>query len=204
MGEMGPTEFRRLLDQRLETNDASERAAIDDEIRRRWEHPRAVLISDMSGFSRITKESGILHFLGLIRHMHRLCYPVIATHGGHLVKAVADNLYARFDAPTDALRAAFGMHETCARACAGLGKNDTVELGIGIAHGPLLDLDGDDFFGDPVNIASKLGEDLAEGSDVLATADAAAGFATPAGWCATPRRARISNVDIEFVAFTRG
>lgn len=201
---MGPADFRRLIDAHFVASDASARAALGDEIRRRWERPRAVLISDMAGFSRITQEAGILHFLGLIRRMHAICMPVIQAHGGHVVKAVADNLYARFDDTQAALRAGFAMHDACASACAGLGRNDTVELAIGIAYGTLLDLDGEDFFGDPVNIASKLGEDIAEGGDLLVTADSAQDIVTPEGWRATPRHARISGVEIDYIAFARG
>ena len=200
---MGPADFRRLIDAHFVASDAQTRAELDAEIRRRWERPRAVLISDMSGFSRITKEEGILHFLGLIRRMHAICVPVIQAHGGHLVKAVADNLYARFQDARSATAAGFAMHEACARECAGCGPNDTVEVAIGIAYGALLDLDGEDFFGDPVNIASKLGEDIGEGGDLLVTADAAADVVTPEGWRGTTRHARISGVDIDYVAFAR-
>lgn len=204
MKDVGPADFRRLLDARLLATDAQARADVDDEIRRRWERPRAVLISDMSGFSRVTQEEGILHFLGLIRHMHTICVPVIQAHGGHLVKAVADNLYARFDDARSAVEAGFALHDACARACDGLGRNDTVELGIGIAHGPLIDLDGEDYFGNAVNIASKLGEDIAEGGDLLVTAEAAVGTTAPQGWRSSQRHARISGVDIDYVAFARG
>lgn len=200
---MGPADFRRLIDAHFVASDPAAKAELDAEIRRRWERPRAVLISDMSGFSRITKDVGVLHFLGLIRRMHAICVPVIQAHGGHLVKAVADNLYARFDDARSASSAGFAMHEACARACADLGPNDTVEIAIGVAHGSLLDLDGEDFFGDPVNIASKLGEDIAEGGDLLVTVDAAAEVAAPQGWRASTRHARISGVDIDYVAFTR-
>lgn len=183
--------------------DAAGREKIDDQIRERYERDRAVLISDMSGFSRITQEEGILHFLELIHRMHLLTQPIIEAHGGHLVKAEADNLYVMFDAVQPAVDAAIALHDACRDAFAGKRANDAVALGIGISWGRLLDLDGADFFGDPVNLASKLGEDLASGGDLLVTKAAAERMEIPEGWVGTPRMERISNIDIELVELTR-
>jgi class 3 adenylate cyclase len=46
------------------------------------------------------------------------------------------------------------------------------ELCIGIGFGRILQLD-DDAFGDEVNLAYKLGEDIAKGREILITASAA-------------------------------
>jgi len=200
---MATDEFRRLLEQRMAVDDAAQRTAIDDKIRERYERDRAVLISDMSGFSRITQEEGILHFLELIHRMHLLALPIIEAHGGHLVKAEADNLYVMFDAVQTAVQTAVALQDACRDAFSGKRANDTCALGIGIAWGRLLDLDGHDFFGDPVNLASKLGEDLASGGDLLVTKAAAAHMEIPPGWVATARMERISNIDIELVELTR-
>ena len=200
---MATDEFRRLLEERMAVADPSRRAEIDARIRERYERDRAVLISDMSGFSRITQEDGILHFLELIHRMHLLTGPIIEAHGGHLVKAEADNLYVMFDSVQHAVQTAVALHDACRDVFAGKPRNDTVALGIGISWGRLLDLDGEDFFGDPVNLASKLGEDLADGGDLLVTKSAAAHMEIPKGWKATPRKERISNIDIEFVELTR-
>lgn len=200
---MATDEFRRLLEQRMAA-DAAGRDKIDDQIRERYERDRAVLISDMSGFSRITQEEGILHFLELIHRMHLLTRPIIEAHGGHLVKAEADNLYVMFDAVQPAVDTAVALHDACRDAFAGKRANDTVALAIGISWGRLLDLDGADFFGDPVNLASKLGEDLASSGDLLVTKAAAEHMAIPRGWIGTARMERISNIDIELVELTRG
>ncbi len=195
--------FRRLLDALAAADDDDARAQVQAQIRARFERPLAVLISDMSGFSRITREEGILHFLGLIHRMQSLCRPVVEAHGGRWVKAEADNLYLSFPSARAAIEGAIGMHDACDEDARGRRRNDTVSLAIGIDYGPVLDLDGEDFYGDPVNIASKLGEDLASSGDLFVTRRAAAGFATPDGWTAAIERARISSVDIEYLALRR-
>ncbi len=196
--------FRALIDERMLATDPKARAAVDARIREQYEKDAAVLISDMSGFSRITQEEGILHFLELIHRMQDLAVPVIeASPGGHLVKIEADNLYAMFDTVQAAVDTALELQNTFQAAFDGKPKNDVVALSIGIAWGRLLDLEGREYFGDPVNIASKLGEDLAGGGDVFVTQTAAEHMTVPDGWTAQARRERISEVDIDFVALQR-
>ncbi|MEM6989067.1 MAG: adenylate/guanylate cyclase domain-containing protein [Myxococcota bacterium] len=200
---MATDEFRELLERRMNAGDTAGRAEIDGAIRARYERHRAVLISDMTGFSRITQEEGIVHFLELIHRMHRLAVPIIEAHGGQVVKSEADNLFAIFDSAQAAVTTAVALQDACGRAFAGKRANDTVALGIGIAAGRVLDLDGKDVFGDAVNLASKLGEDLAHGGDLFITQAAANDITTPSGWTAAPRREVVSNVEIEFVALRR-
>ena len=50
----------------------------------------------MSGFSRISKAEGILHFLALVKMMQNICLPIIQQNGGELVKIVGDNIFATF------------------------------------------------------------------------------------------------------------
>jgi class 3 adenylate cyclase len=195
--------FRRLLGAYAEAPTPAARAAVETRIRETYERPRAVVISDMSGFSRITREEGILHFLGLIHRMQTLCRPIVERHGGTWVKAEADNLYLSFATADEAMTAAIAMHEACDKDADGRRRNDTVSLSIGIDHGPVLDLDGEDFYGDPVNIASKLGEDLGDAGDLLVTRTAAGAFAPPAGWRSEVASARISSVDIEYLVLRR-
>lgn len=196
--------FTALLRERERAADARARAEVDAKIRARYERDAAVLILDMSGFSRITQAEGIIHFLGLIHRMHALVLPIIdAAPGGQLVKTEADNVYAMFETTQAALDAAIEIQETCQRSFADAPRNDSVAVSIGIAWGRLLDLDGEEFYGDPVNLASKLGEDLADAGEVFMTQEAASGVVLPAGWTATQRSAQISGVDIAFVSVQR-
>ena len=68
---------------------------------------------------------------------------------------------------------------------------------IGIGHGRILNLDEDDMFGDEVNLASKLGEDVAESGMVLLT-DAARVEARKAGIATRVERISISGLSLRY------
>ncbi|MFO7950770.1 MAG: hypothetical protein R6U36_10430 [Candidatus Fermentibacteraceae bacterium] len=42
----------------------------------------AVLITDMSGFSRVTRDMGIVHYLAMIRRMQRIMVPPVHSYAG--------------------------------------------------------------------------------------------------------------------------
>lgn len=196
-------ELNALLSQRNRNLDPEGRAEVDTRIQQRFLARRAVLITDMAGFSRITQEEGILHFLGLIQRMQSLVRPVIAEFGGHLVKAEADNVYATFQTPSDAVRAAVGMHDACFADAKGRHANDTVGVSIGLGWGEILDVDGDDFFGHEVNLASKLGEDIASGGETLATQAVVEAASDIGGFWWEQKTARISNIAFAYYALER-
>ena len=156
--------------QRWEAGDAEAPSRLRD----RFERTQTVLVLDMAGFSRLTRQRGILHTLAMIHRMRSLCAPQVESVGGRLLKTEADNLLAVFPDVERGLRAALGMNIACAEDAALRGRSpeEAVRVCIGLGHGPMYDL-GDDVFGDEVNLASKLGEDLAEPGEILLTRAAA-------------------------------
>lgn len=124
----------------------------------------AVLVIDMADFTRNTAALGIAHELVAIARQERDATPIIEAYDGRLVKADADNLLALFASASDAA-AAGRLIVREGRASAGVG------------YGRILDL-GDDLFGDEVNRASKLGEDVARHGQMLLTEAAQAALAS--------------------------
>ena len=61
-------ELSRLLQERNEHPDRVEQ--IDARIRETFGETHAVLVMDMSGFSRMTIKHGIIHFLAMIHRMN--------------------------------------------------------------------------------------------------------------------------------------
>jgi adenylate cyclase len=135
--------------------------SIEDEFGREC----AVLVVDMTGFARETQLRGIVAYLALIRGMRRAAAPAVEGRGGRVVKAEADNLFCVLDRTADAVDAAREI----------VAAHDT---SIGIGYGYVLDV-GDDVWGNEVNLASKLGEDIAERGEILLTEAACAQLATP-------------------------
>jgi adenylate cyclase len=158
-------ELARLLDARNEHPESL--AEIDGEIWQRFGRTCAVLVLDMCGFSRLTMRYGVTHFLAMIRRLGIIVRPVIATAGGRVVKAEADNLFATFDDVAPALAAAHAIHRNLDAANTFLPEDWDLHAGIGIGYGPLLLIGGHDLFGSEMNLASKLGEDVAGRGEIL-------------------------------------
>jgi adenylate cyclase len=158
-------ELWRLLDARNEHPESL--ADIDGEIWRRFGRTRAVLVLDMCGFSRLTMRYGITHFLAMIRRLVTIVRPIIAAAGGHIVKTEADNVFATFDDVPEALAAARAIHRNLDAANTFLPEDWDLHAGIGIGYGPLLLIGEHDLFGSEMNVASKLGEDVAGRGEIL-------------------------------------
>ena len=163
-------ELARLLDARNEHPESL--AAIDAEIWRRFGQTRAPLVLDMCGFSRLTMRYGITHFLAMIRRLGTIVRPVIAEAGGRVVKTDADNVFAIFDDVPAALEAADAIQASLDAANIFLPEDWDLHAGIGIGYGPLLLVGEIDLFGSEMNVASKLGEDVAGRGEILLSAAA--------------------------------
>ncbi len=155
--------FRRLL---ARTRDNATR--VDREITAALETTGAVLVCDSSGFTATTRHRGILHFLSLLIQSYELSTPLVGTHHGTLIKNEADNLIAIFERPDDAIRCAIAMQDAHRRRNAAVEADDRFYVCMGIDYGRYLRL-VDDVFGDAVNLAYKLGEDLAARGEILVT-----------------------------------
>lgn len=143
------------------------RAAIEQLIRDMFMRRRAVLALDMSDFSLSVRRDGILPYLCQIRRMQKLTLPIVVSHQGEVIKYEADNLLAVFDDAANATAAAVAMVQATRTEAAESGPG--LKFSIGIDWGDVLVLEGDDSFGDAVNVAYKLGEDIAGAGEVLVT-----------------------------------
>jgi adenylate cyclase len=152
------------LDDRGDTPDARQR--FDDAVWKARGRKGAVLVTDLSGFTRLTKKHGILHFLSVFRRCEQLCLPLIPRFGGELMKHEADDLIVLFPEAVQAIACGLEMQRATQDVSAGLPPDERVEMCIGVEYGTLLRLT-DDAFGDPVNVAFKLGEDVAQNGEVL-------------------------------------
>jgi adenylate cyclase len=160
--------FYEMIDRLNEAFEA-ERGDAERRILNAYQRERAVLALDMSGFSLSVRRNGILNCLARIRRMQQLTAPLLPQYGGELVKYEADNLLAVFDDAARAVAAALAMNRAVSRY--GQSAQDAVPLalGIGIDVGTVLLIPGKDCFGDAVNIAHKLGEDVAGPGEILVT-----------------------------------
>ncbi len=169
--------LRQLLAQRNQSE--GRHAAIDAAIEQAFVRDVAMLVLDMCGFSRITASHGIIHFLAMVHQMEQAARPAIAGNGGEVVKQEADNLFAVFGHPVQALEAALDIDRALCAMNAVQAPEAALHASMGIGYGPTLVIAGMDLFGHEMNLACKLGEDIAGPGEILLTASACAQL--PAG-----------------------
>lgn len=147
--------------------DLEGRKAFDEAIWAARGAEAAILVTDLSGFTKQTKRHGIVHFLHVFRRCEVACMPIIERFSGTMMKQEADDLIAIFPGPIEAVQAAIQMQVVTQALNRSLPEaDDHVRMCIGVESGPLLKLD-DDAFGDTVNVAFKLGEDVADPGEIL-------------------------------------
>ena len=134
---------------------------------------RAIVFTDTAHFTLRTARDGILHFLMVFERVTEAAEPVLRRTGGELVKAEGDSFLIRYDDVGAACRGVMALDAALQRLNSGRPENEQIHFSYGIGYGDVLDLD-EDMFGLEVNLASKLGEDLAEPGEALLTPSAAA------------------------------
>ena len=133
----------------------------------------AIVSADVAGYSRLMgrDESGTLAALKALRR--ELVDPRIAAHGGRIVKTTGDGLLLEFPSVVDAVRCVGRGADGDGRAQRrGIADDRRIDFRIGVNVGDII-IDGDDIFGDGVNIAARLQE-----------------IAEPGGICISQPRAR--------------
>ena len=150
------------------------RAEIAKNIESAFGQRKAVLTLDMSGFSRTTQQHGIIPFLLMIHQMQLICRPCIQEHNGTVIKGEADNLFCLFDTVADAVKASQEIITRLNAVNMILPSDRQLYVAFGIGYGNILNIGNEDIFGDEMNLACKLGEDIAEKGEILLTAAARA------------------------------
>ena len=190
----GRAYLKKLLAERNEYSDRAE--AIDAHIRETFERRVAILVLDMTGFSRTVARHGIIHYLAMIQQMEAAAVPAVVDNHGRVVKQEADNLLAVFDEPGDAVEASFDILRAFEAINSVVPEERDLKGCIGIGFGDALVIGDDDLFGHEMNLASKLGEDLAEASEILLTEAAFAALPAQRYLC-SPRRYEVSGLAID-------
>ena len=126
----------------------------------------AILAADVVGYSRLMgrDESGTL--ARLREHRTQRLEPVLARHGGRLVKLTGDGALVEFTSAVDALGAAIEFQEVMAEANLNQSDDTAMVFRIGLHVGDLI-VDGDDLYGDGVNIAARLEAEAPAGGVVI-------------------------------------
>jgi len=120
----------------------------------------AILATDVVGYSRLmaSDEEGTL--AALKRHRQMVFEPAVAAHHGRIVKLIGDGTIVEFASVVDAVNCALSVQRSGSSLQAENLHQPKIVLRIGINLGDVI-IEGDDIYGDGVNIAARL-EPVAE------------------------------------------
>jgi adenylate cyclase len=125
----------------------------------------AILAADVAGYSRLMGADEEGTHERLKAHLGELIEPKIGEHRGRVVKNTGDGLLVEFPSVVDAVRCAVEVQRGMAERNADTPPEQQIQFRIGINLGDVI-AEGDDIFGDGVNIAARL-EALADPGGVL-------------------------------------
>lgn len=121
----------------------------------------AILASDVVGYSRMIANDEAGTLAALKRHREIVFDPAVAQYSGRIVKLIGDGALVEFSSVVDAVNCAIAIQRAIsAETVAG----PRILLRIGINLGDIV-VDGDDIYGDGVNVAARL-EPLAEAGGI--------------------------------------
>lgn len=115
----------------------------------------AILAADVAGYSRLmgADEAGTLAALREVWTEH--FNPTVAAHRGRIVKMMGDGALIEFASAVDAVECAVAFQKAMASHNRARSGQEPIEFRIGVNLGDIV-IDGDDIFGDGVNVATRL------------------------------------------------
>jgi adenylate cyclase len=120
----------------------------------------AILAADVVGYSALMEQDEAGTFNRVRAHRKELFEPEIHKHHGRIFKLTGDGLFAEFGSVVEAVECAVSLQRGLAERNAELPKTEHIQVRIGINLGEVI-VEGDDRYGEGVNIATRL-EQLAE------------------------------------------
>ena len=120
----------------------------------------AILAADVVGYSRLMSEdeAGTLTVLKALRK--ELFAPKVDEHHGRIVKLMGDGALVEFASVVDAVNCTVDVQRALALRNAERPTDERLQLRIGVNLGDVI-IEGNDIYGDGVNIAARL-EEFAE------------------------------------------
>jgi TolB-like protein/Flp pilus assembly protein TadD len=120
----------------------------------------AILAADVVGYSRLMGEHETATLAALKAHREELIQPAIAEYHGRVVKLMGDGLLAEFGSVVDAVECAIAIQRQMGKRNVKIERSRRIDFRIGVNMGDVI-VDGDDLYGDGVNVAARL-EQLAQ------------------------------------------
>jgi class 3 adenylate cyclase len=126
----------------------------------------AILVADVSGYSRLVQENEA-ETVHRLTELRSAISDILVRHSGRLVSSAGDGFLAVFDSALDAVAAALAMQNVTREREAAIPEEQRIRFRVGLNLGDVLVQD-DDLFGDAINIAARL-QEIAEPGGICAS-----------------------------------
>jgi TolB-like protein/class 3 adenylate cyclase len=120
----------------------------------------AILAADVVGYSRLMEADEVGTLAALKAHREQLIDPMISEHDGRIVKLTGDGVLVEFGSVVNAVTCALAIQNGMDARNEDVTADRRLVLRIGVHLGDVM-IEGDDLYGDGVNVAARL-EGLAE------------------------------------------
>jgi adenylate cyclase len=115
----------------------------------------AILAADVAGYARLIGADEVGTLAALRRIWSEHFDPMVAGHGGRIVKKMGDGALVEFASVVDSVECAIAFQQSMADYNSAQSGGQPIEFRIGVNLGDIV-IEGDDIFGDGVNIAARL------------------------------------------------
>jgi adenylate cyclase len=115
----------------------------------------AIMAVDVAGFGRLMEANEEATLTALRQHRGDVFDPAFSRHDGHVFKDMGDALMVEFASAIEAVRCALEIQTAMAGRNENLPEDRHIRFRIGINLADVV-VQGDDFYGDDVNVASRL------------------------------------------------
>ena len=139
-----------------------------------------------------------MYFLELIVQMRSLLTQTFEASNCLRFRFEADNSYAEFNTVDEAFTAVTKANRALHDARLMLIGDEPFTICTGIGFGHCLDAGHEGLYGDQMNLASKLGEDTADGREILITEEAYANLSEDLRATFTKKEAHVSGLDFNY------
>ncbi len=158
-----------------------ERERLDQLIEQRFRKKRAILFTDVSGFTQYMHKMGDLRGRAWIQKHHDIVIPLMEEYNGEVLDVMGDGVMASFPDTLSAAMASIAIQNSLNEHNANTKKTDRIHVRIGINSGEVF-VEKNHIAGDAVNVAARIQaeaepdqilisksayEDISEDSDIL-------------------------------------
>ncbi len=127
----------------------------------------AIVFTDIKGFTERTSHQTLEENEQLLKAHNELLAPLFKGLGGRVVKTIGDAFMVTFESPTHAVLSGLAVQDALWKYNLDASAETQLHVRVAINVGEVR-LDGNDVFGEPVNIAARV-EGLAEAGEVTFT-----------------------------------